>query len=197
MQNIIYISFSPYIASVLRKELSTKKDEPIRITHELKATAYWRKKYPYMSRRQLDKQGSMQYLFISALREYNIKNIRNTRVYSLAFSQREVRNNPHLIKMSSLVPFRLPSSIPDGTKQKPTSENTLMDKFAGQKFRQAIIYYFYDLLKTFLHKTQHEARQRGETWQATTAIQQFCDYYDLSSEDYFNILRQYYRHPAA
>lgn len=197
MQNIIYISFSPYIAAVLRKELSAQKGEPIRITPELKATAYWKTKYPYMSRRQLDKQGSMQYLFISALREYKIENIRNSRVYNLAFSQREVDGNPDLIRIHNLVPFRLPSTIPDGTGQKPTSENTLMDKFAGQKFRQAIIYYFYDLLKTFLRKTQHEARQREETWQATTAIQQFCDCYDLSSEDYFNILRQYYRHPAA
>lgn len=196
MRNSIYISFPPYVAKVLKAELVMQNGESIRISPGMRATAYWKHKFPYMSSRSLAKQPSMHFLFISALREYGQEHIGKTTNYGLAFSQRMVDANPELVSERHLVPFRMPLDIPVGTGKKDTSDNTLMDKVAGQQFRQAMIYHFYDVFKSFLAETERESAMLGESWNPSEAVQLFCDKYDLSSDDYFNLLRQYYRHNA-
>ena len=196
MRNNIYISFPPYIATVLKKELPIRKGEAIRIHSDMKATEYWKNVYPFMGKRGIDKLGNMEYLFIRALREFDQDHINNTNVYRLAFSQRMVDASPELIRRKNLVPFRLPLTIPDGTGQKDTSDNMMMDKEAGQQFRKAMTFHFYSIFKSFLQEAEHEAAMMGEPFTPSEAVQLFCDKYDLTSDDYFNLLRQYYRHPA-
>jgi hypothetical protein len=189
----IYINFSPHIEKILRFTTGDNNG-PIHLKKGMRSIKFWKKKYPYMPRWQLMKQPDLNDLFLSALMQIgedsSIEHISAS--YSLAYNEEEYKRMT-VAQRKGLVPFCLPEKIPDGTKQIPASRRCCMQKNRGQAFRQAVIHFCYEQLADFMHQQQE---MKKENFKPVAAIRAFTDKYDLSVEDYDNLVRQYYRHPA-
>lgn len=188
---VIYLSFNSHIAKVLRHKLSIN-GAPIDIPPYIRSDNYWRNSRPNISRKQLRRMPSMSELFIKALR---IRNEGRSFVpYPLAFSENEYNGFPESDdKRDELVAFQLPKVIPWENTAKTTNANTVMDKRGGQMFRQAAIYYVYDILATHLHTVRQETELNGNPFNISEGIRLFADEYDMTSNEQNTLLTQYYR----
>ena len=192
--NVIYISFSPYIAKFLRKELS-EKGKPIDIPANLRSIRYWKSKGSgvYATQSELRRKPTIRKLFTSALRVPG-KQYPYYVPYALAFSQEEYESMPESDeKRDELVPFLLPVTVPYGLTDIPTSPRTIMSQSGGEQVHRAFIHYFYEQFAEHLHRFQHECMETNQTFSVVEAIARFSDIYDLTSCDQDAIRKQYYR----
>lgn len=187
----IYVSFSPHIAKVLRKDWG-KNGQPIDIPSHARSDNYWKKQYPNMHLRRIRQQPSLRELFIDALRTGQAE--RYYLPYTLAYSEEEYRQFPDSDeKKNELVAFRMPNVITCGNTAKPTNTKTVMEQKAGERFHQAAIFYFYDTFASFLHIYQFECIENGQPFNISEGIRLFSDKYDLSSNEQHNLRIQFYR----
>ena len=195
--NNIYISFSPYIAKFLRKELSTG-GKPIDIPTHLRSIRYWRTKpsCTYATLYELNRKPTLREMFIKALRVPGKKHSLSYAPYSLAFSEEEYKAMPPSEeKRDELVAFLLPATIPCGHyAQIPTNDKTIMAQAQGEQLHRAFIHYFYEQFSYFLHRYQQECMETNKIFTVVEAIERFSEQYDLSSNDQNAIRIQYYRH---
>lgn len=195
--NNIYISFSPYIAKFLRKELSTG-GKPIDIPEHLRSIRYWRTKPSCAHARlyELNRKPTLREMFIGALRVPGKKYPLSYVPYSLAFSEEEYKAMPASDeKRDELVAFLLPVTIPYGhAAHIPTNSKTIMAQTQGEQLHRAFIHYFYEQFSHFLHRYQQECMETMHIFTVMEAIEKFSEQYDLSSNDQYAIRKQYYRH---
>lgn len=193
--NKIYVSFSPYIAKVLREEMATAPDAPIQIPPHISCEKFWQKRFPLMPARQLRKQPGLLELFTKALRD-GTKDPFPYTPYNLAYSEDEYNSFPDSPeKRDELVAFALPKVISYKEKTYVTNTKNLMERRAGNNFRQAAIYHFYEIFGHYLHSVQLDCIRDCKPFSPIEAIQLFADEYDLTSNEFQALRTQYYRRP--
>lgn len=189
LMNKIYVSFSSYIAKVLREDLASGK-EPIDIPPYITVESFWKKRYPLMGGRQLRKQPSLRQLFISSLRTEKEDFI----PYHLAYSEEEYKDFPESEdKKNELIEFAIPKVLTVGGNAVVSNSRVLMDNNGGRLFRQAAIFHFYDLLSLFLHSLQLDCLKAKKPFSIREGIRLFADDYDLSSNEHDALYIQYFR----
>lgn len=183
----IYVSFSSHIAKVLRKEYA-KNGMPIDIPAYISSSSYWRWRYPTITMVELRKKQTLREIFLDSL---IFKEEKKRDVYIKAWSEEEYRQFPDSEeKRDELVAFQLPKMLDHGV---PTSTKTTMERYAGQRFRQACIFHVYDILSKFLHKAEFDSMQAKKAFKLSEGIRMFADAYDLSANEQNTFLTQYYR----
>lgn len=187
----IYLSYSSHIAKVLRQELS-KDGLPIELPAGMRPASYWRKFEPYLTAIELKRKPSLRAMLIDALRTEDTTSTATP--YVLAFSEEEYKTFPESDeKKNELVAFALPKFLNIGNKTICTNSRTIMEKKRGQRFRQATIYYAYEILRNYLHTAELNAHKNNENFNLSEAIRKFADKYDMSSCEEATLLTQCYR----
>lgn len=187
----IYVSFSPHIAKVLRHELGGN-DKAIDIAPRIRCDRYWMKRFPDLKVQDLSRKPSFREMFYLALR---VESEEGTFIpYQRAYTEEEYKKFPESDdKRDELVAFVLPKVIHRGYGTLTPNASTLMERYAGTQFRQAAIFFFYDLFSRFLHANQLECAKNHQPFNICEAIHLFGEKYDLSSSDEDALRQQYYR----
>lgn len=187
----VYLSYSSHIAKVLRKELS-RDGSPIDLPAGIRPASYWRKSEPYLTPIELKRKPSLRSMLIDALR-VNSGNPKGM-PYMLCYSEDEYNSFPESEeKKNELVAFAIPKTLTIGNKTVRTNSQTIMEKKRGQLFRQATIYYVYEILRNHLHSEELNAHKRNENFNLSESIRTFADKYDMTSCEQATLLTQCYR----
>lgn len=187
----IYVSFSPYIAKVLRHELAND-DGSIDIPLHVRSDTYWLHRSPYLKPKELKRHPSLREMFESALRMEGDAD--SAQPYIKAYSEDEYNSFPDSDeKRNELVAFVMPRCLVRGRTTVVPNGKTVMARYDGARFRQACIYYFYELFKAFLHANQLLCVKAKRPFSISEAIHLFVEEYDLGTNEEDALRIQYYR----
>lgn len=187
----IYLRLSTQIAKVLRHELAGKNGA-IDIPPHIRSDKYWQKRCPYLKGQDIKRKPSLREMFERSLRTEQEEG--EFIPYNLAYCEDEYNQFPDSEeKQGELVAFTMPKTINRGFATYVTNGKTIMEKFGGSAFRQALIYHFYELLSLSLHANQLECVREQRPFNISEAIHLFAADYNLSSNEEETLRIQYYR----
>lgn len=185
----IYVSLPSQIVKVLRREYAPKGGA-IAIPPHVRVDRYWMKKgcTPGEAR----KKPSLLEMMMDAIRTEKEAGtfIQHQRV----FCEEEYNKFPDSDeKKDELVALFVPQVWIRNGNPYVTNSKVMMEFKAGERFRRAMLYHFYDIFGSYLHALQHECIKDKREFNISEAIGEFADEYDLTTTEQDRLRLLYYR----